>query len=94
MKRYIRSVSSYERLVEDPGEVTLHFRYPEEYTDKAEQLVALLDSKGFRYNYYPEGSYGHEFFIGRAPGYTWNDIMRLVNSVKSAKYDKVKRILD
>lgn len=73
-------------------ELTLHFFYPVEYLDRAEELHDLLDSKGIRHRYYPsEEYYGHEFFIGRTPGYTWNDIMKIVNSVKSAKYDKVRR---
>ena len=73
-------------------ELTLHFFYPFEYADKADELHSLLDSKGIRHQYYPSnGYYGHEFFIGRTPGYTWNDIMKIVNSVKSAKYDRVRR---
>ena len=78
--------------IRSADELALHFFYPVEYLDKAEELHDLLDSKGIRHRYYPsEGYYGHEFFIGRTPGYTWNDIMKIVNSVMSAKYDRVRR---
>ena len=71
-------------------EVALRFRYPYEYIDKAKELEKLLDEKNIKFLFYESSGYwGHEFVV-RKSGYTWNEIMKIINSVKPAKYKKEK----
>ena len=71
-------------------EVALRFGYPYESIDEAHELEKLLDSKKVKFIFYKsKGYYKHEFVV-RKSGYTWNDIMDMINSIKPAKYKKEK----
>ena len=71
-------------------EVALRFGYPYEFIDEAHELEKLLDSKKVKFIFYKsKGYYKHEFVV-RKSGYTWNDIMDMINSIKPAKYKKEK----
>lgn len=74
-------------------ERALTFRYSDDCSDKAHELCNLLDSEGITYVMYDDGGYGFKFVVSRS-GRKWNDIMKLINSVKSAKYDYKQTIFD
>lgn len=73
-------------------EVALRFGYPYERIDEAKKLEKLLDSKGIKFLFYESNGYWkHEFVIRRSAGYTWNEIMGLINSVYApSNYKKEK----
>lgn len=76
------------------NEVALKFCYPSEYIDKAKALEELLNKKNVKFRFYESnGGWNHEFVVRRS-GYTWNEIMGMINSVMSAKYKKVKTWFD
>ena len=67
-------------------ERALTFKYPYESIDVVNKIQRLLDDNGVEFILYKsDGYYPHEFVV-RKGSYTWNDIMRLVNSVKAPKY--------
>lgn len=71
-------------------EVALKFSYPSEYIDKAKTLEELLNKNNVKFRFYESnGNCNHKFVI-RKSGYTWNEIMVMINSVMSAKYKKAK----
>ena len=86
MKRYIRTTTT--KL-----ERALTFRYPEQYRDQAYELDDLLTDEGVKHVMYDDRDFGFKFVIGRS-GRTWNDLMKLINSVKSAKYNYVQTIFE
>jgi predicted adenine nucleotide alpha hydrolase (AANH) superfamily ATPase len=71
-------------------EVALRFEYPYELIDEAHELEKLLDSKKVKFIFYESNGYWKHEFVVRRSGYTWNEIMDMINSVKSAKYKKEK----
>lgn len=70
----------------------LTFKYGriENTSEKAEQLCKLLEQNNIDYVCYDKDSnyYSCKFVVRRC-GKKWNDIMRLINSVRAAKYDYV-----
>lgn len=71
-------------------EIALRFKYPYEYADEAKAIEKLLDKNKVNFLFYESNGYwGHEFVVRRS-GYTWNEIMEMINSVKPAKYKKEK----
>ncbi len=72
------------------NEVALKFGYPFGYIADAKALVKLLDQKNVKYLFYESNGYWNHEFIVRKSGYTWNEIMEMINSIRSAKYKKVK----
>ena len=64
-------------------ERTLIFNYPSEYQDKADQLARLFDEKGIQFKKHDGAAIT---FTVRKSGYKWNDLYKIVNSVKAARY--------
>lgn len=72
-------------------ETVLKFGYPYEMRDKVDELEKILMQKGIRFILYrSDGYWHHEFIVRKTKGFTWNDIMKIVNSVKAPKYKKDK----
>lgn len=86
MKRYIKTTTT-------KPERALTFRYPEQYSDQAHELDDLLTDEGIKHVMYDDRDFGFKFVIGRS-GRTWNDIMKLINSVKAPKYDYIQTRFD
>lgn len=67
-------------------EKTLIFKYPGEYQDKIAELSELLEAKGIQFKVYNNGNdWPTDFKVWRS-GYRWNDIYKIINSVKAARY--------
>lgn len=69
----------------------LYFKYPYDYTTKEQinNIETLLHENNIAYVFYQSsGYYPHEFYIAKS-GKTWDNIMRLINSVKAPKYDYI-----
>ena len=73
-------------------EIALKFSYPYNRIDEAKELVRLLVSKNIKFIFYESNGYwGHEFTVRRSGGYTWNEIMKIINSVYApSDYKKEK----
>ena len=61
----------------------LTFKYPIEYQDKADQLEGLFSEKGIQYKRYNGAAIS--FTVDKS-GYKWNDMYKIINSVKAARY--------
>lgn len=67
-------------------ERVLYFRYPFECKAETQKMKAVLNESKIEFICYESpGYYPHEFVL-RKSGKKWNDIYKIVNSVKSAKY--------
>ncbi len=71
-------------------ETVLRFKYPYGCTDEAKALERLLDKKSVKFIFYESDGYWDHEFVVRKSGYTWKDVMSMVNSIKPAKYKKEK----
>ena len=73
-------------------ETVLKFSYPYERINEAKKLVMLLDSKKIKFIFYESNGYWkHDFVVRRPGGYTWNEIMKVVNSIyPPSNYKKEK----
>lgn len=71
-------------------ETVLKFAYPFAMKDKAKELTELLDNNGIDYKFYESDGYWPHEFVVRRSGRTWNDIMKMVNSVHAVRYRKEK----
>lgn len=71
-------------------EKILRFGYPYEDIEKAKELEKLLDKNKVKFLFYESNGYWKHEFVVRKSGYTWNELMKLINSVKPAKYKKEK----
>lgn len=91
-------MKSKELLMSEMGvheETVLKFGYPFERVKEADRLAESLKSKGFKFVYYKSNGYWkHEFVVRKHKGYTWNETMRIINSVYAPKYKKVKATFD
>ena len=77
----------------DGKEMVLTFTYPSHLTDEAQQLCTVFDQNNIEYKCYDkDGTSGWpiQFNVLRS-GKTWNEIMRLINSVHPAKYKQEKK---
>lgn len=67
-------------------ERVLYFKYPFEYKTEMEKLKAVLTENNIEFICYESsGYYPHEFIV-RKSGKKWNDLYKLVNSVKATRY--------
>ena len=67
-------------------EKVLYFKYPFEYKAETEKLKSVLTDNNVEFICYESsGYYPHEFIV-RKSGKRWNDLFRLINSVKAARY--------
>ena len=74
-------------------EVALKFSYPYERIDEAKELERLLDSKNIKFIFYESNGYWkNEFVVRRSGGYTWNEIMKVINSVYAPSNYKKEKI--
>lgn len=76
----------------DGKEMVLKFVYPSNAAESAQRLCDVLDQNNIEYKCYDkEGTSGYpiQFNVLRS-GKKWNDIMRLINSVRSARYKQEK----
>ena len=90
MKRYIRSVTKGS----DSKEVVLTFNYPSGAVKDANRLCDLFNENNIEYKCYDiDSGYPIQFKVLRS-GKTWNDIMKLINSIRAARYKKEKLIVD
>lgn len=72
-------------------EIALRFSYPYELIDKSKELVKILNSKKIKFCFYESNGYwNHEFVVRRSGGYTWNEIIKIINSVHASQYKKIK----
>lgn len=79
----------------DGKEVILKFTYPSTASEDAQRLCDVLDQNNIEYKCYDkEGTSGYpiQFNVLRS-GKKWNDIMRLINSVRPARYRQEKSIV-
>lgn len=67
-------------------ERTLTFNYPGTCQMQTRQLMELLETKKIQYKVYNNGNDYPTTFVVRKSGYTWNELYKLVNSVKAARY--------
>lgn len=78
----------------DGKEVVLTFTYPSDAVEEANRLCDLLDDNNIEYKCYDiESGYPIQFKVCRS-GKSWNDIMKLINSVKAARYRQQKMFVD
>lgn len=76
-------------------EMVLKFSYPFEKIIEAERLAELLKSKGFKFILFKSEEYWrHEFIVRKHKDYTWNETMRIINSVYAPRYKKFKTLFD
>jgi len=79
--------------METVNERCLTFRYgrTEQTLQIAEQVAKLLEQNNIDYVCYDKDSnyYSCKFLVRRS-GKKWNDIMKLINTVKAPKYDYIK----
>lgn len=67
-------------------EKVLYFKYPFEYKTEMEKLKSVLTENNVEFICYESsGYYPHEFIV-RKSGKKWNDLYKLVNSVKATRY--------
>ena len=69
----------------------IHFKWAYDYTTKEqiEQLKTILQEKNIPFVFYlSSGFYPHEWVIAKSK-YSWDNIMHIVNSIYSAKYDYI-----
>lgn len=67
-------------------EKVLYFTYPFEYKAEMEKLKSVLTENNIEFICYKSsGYYAHEFIV-RKSGKKWNDLYKLINSVKAARY--------
>jgi len=67
-------------------ERVLYFKYPFEYKVEMEKLKSVLTENNVEFICYESsGYYPHEFIV-RKSGKKWNDLYKLVNSVKATRY--------
>ena len=74
-------------------EILLGFEFSSDEDDvkKANILCDLLEENNIDYVGYDIGTgWQPSFLIRRRKGFTWNDIMKLVNSIRSPRYYKKK----
>ena len=71
-------------------EVALKFSYPYEHIGKAKALEELLNKNNVKFRFYESNGGWSHIFVVRRSGYTWNEIMVMINSVMPAKYKKEK----
>ena len=90
MKKYIRSATKGA----DGKEVVLTFKYPSNAVEDANRLCDLFDENNIDYKCYDiDSGYPIQFKVLRS-GKTWNDIMKLINSIHPARYEKEKLVVD
>lgn len=90
MKRYIRSATKGS----DGREVVLTFKYPSDAVEDANRLCDLFDENDIEYKCYDiDSGYPIQFKVLRS-GKTWNDIMKLINSIHAARYKQEKLFVD
>jgi len=78
----------------DGREIVLTFTYPSDNVDEANRLCDLFDENNIEYKCYDiESGYPIQFNVCRS-GKSWNDIMKLINSVKAARYRQKKLFVD
>jgi hypothetical protein len=80
----------------DGKEVILKFTYPSTASEDAQKLCEVLDQNNIEYKCYDkDGTSGYpiQFNVLRS-GKTWNDIMRLINSVRPARYKQEKMFVE
>lgn len=71
-------------------EMALRFKVPFERHEEVEKIENILAANNVKYIAYKStGYYNHEFVVRRS-GYTWNNIMKMVNSVYAPRYRKEK----
>ena len=64
----------------------LYFSYPFECQKEAETLHRTLNTNNIQHIYYKSNShYNHEFVVVKS-GKKWNDIYKIINSVKASHY--------
>lgn len=82
-------VDSFSQYI---NERCLTFKYGgDDKNEKAEQLAKVLKENNIDFICYnTDSTYYHCQFVVRRCGKKWNDLMRLINSIKAAKYDYVK----
>lgn len=90
MKRYIRSATKGS----DSKEVVLIFKYPSDAVEDANRLCDLFDENDIEYKCYDiDTGYPIQFKVLRS-GKTWNDIMKLINSIHAVRYRQEKLFVD
>lgn len=78
----------------DGKEVVLTFTYPSDAVEEANRLCEIFDDNNIEYKCYDiESGYPIQFKVCRS-GRNWNDIMKLINSVKAARYRQQKMFVD
>lgn len=67
-------------------ERVLWFKYPFEWKTEMEKLKSVLTENNVEFICYESsGYYPHEFIV-RKSGEKWNDLCKLINSVRAARY--------
>lgn len=75
-------------------ERVLTFKYPFECLDKVIHLKEVLKEHNIEFICHESnGYYSHEFIV-RKSGKKWNDLYRIINSVKPVKYEFKKTYID
>lgn len=75
-------------------ERVLVFKYPLEFTDKVKQLKDVLKQNNVEFICDESNGYYPHSFIVRKSGKRWNELYKMINSVRTAKYDFRKAELD
>ncbi|MGL6216419.1 MAG: hypothetical protein ACRC36_00175 [Lacrimispora sphenoides] len=75
-------------------ERVLVFNYPFEFTDKVKQLKNILKQNNVEFICNESNGYYPYSFIVRKSGRRWNELYKMINSVRAAKYDFRKAELD
>lgn len=75
-------------------ERVLIFKYPFEFLEKVNLLKELLIKNNVEFICYESnGYYAHEFVV-RKSGKRWNDIYKIINSIRPAKYEFKKTCIE
>lgn len=75
-------------------ERVLVFNYPFEFTDKVQQLKDVLKQNYVEFICKESNGYYPHSFIVRKSGRRWNELYKMINSVRAAKYEFRKVELD
>ena len=75
-------------------EKVLIFKYPFEFLDKVKQLKEVLKNSSIEFICYESSDYYPHEFVIRKSGKRWNDIYKIINSVRPAKYEFKKTCIE
>lgn len=75
-------------------ERVLIFNYPFDFTDKVKQLKDVLKQNNVEFICNESNGYYPHSFIVRKSGKMWDELYKMINSVRAAKYDFRKAELD